>query len=117
MTVLFRLFRYLWAKVRRQYRPSYAVLGFNQDGLEIARVRKKRRYLPLFHLTMFVYLGLIIRLVVMANVGPASYANRIENLSNGNMLERAGAVVMYMDPVSRDIAIKLRSAIRDWESA
>ena len=113
MRILSNTINYLRGGFGVHYRQSAAVLSFNQDGLEIARVRHERRFLPFFHITMFFYLAMIIRLVVMAEVGPVAYASRMDQLSNGNMLERAGAFVMQMDPVSRDIATQLRSAMRD----
>lgn len=95
------------------YRSTSTVLSFNHDGLEIARVRNDRRWLPLWHIAVFIYLAMVIRLIVIADIGPAAYANRIEKMSEGTVLERVAAVAMYMDPVSRGIATELRGALRN----
>jgi len=109
-------FSKIFASIRRrfgsEYRRSSAVLSFNHDGLEIARVRNERRWLPLWHIAVFLYLALLIRLISIADAGPTAYANRMENLRNGNVLERFVARVMYMDPVSRSIATKVRGTVR-----
>lgn len=97
----------------RAYRRSSAVLSFNHDGLEIARVRNERRWLPLWHIAVFLYLALLIRVIVIADIGPAAYANRVEKMNEGSFLERAAGKAMYMDPISRSVAIELRAAMRN----
>lgn len=100
-------------RVGEQYRHSSTVLSFNHDGLEIARVRNERRWLPFWHIAVFLYLAMLIRLVTIADIGPAAYANRMEVMNNGTFLERTAARVMQMDPVSQSIANQLRSTLRD----
>lgn len=87
------------------------VLRFNPDGVELTRVRSNRRWMPVWHIIFFIYMGLLIRLVVMADLGPAGYDQRMAALKNGNFIERAAAKVMDMDPVSRALAIKLRKGM------
>lgn len=87
------------------------VLRFNPDGVELTRVRSNRRWMPVWHIIFFIYMGLLIRLVVMADLGPAGYDQRMSALKNGNFIERAAAKVMDMDPVSRALAIKLRKGM------
>ena len=89
------------------------VVSFNHDGLEIARVKTGRRWLPYGHLAIFLYLALLIRLVTVADIGPASYAARMERLEDGGFLERLSARVMYMDPWSRSLATDIRASLRD----
>jgi hypothetical protein len=96
------------------YQPSAAVSSFKHDGLEIARVKNERRWLPVWHIIFFVYLALLVRLVAMADIGPGAYAGRIDDMRNGNLFERAAAYVMHMDPVSQQIAISLRRGMREW---
>ena len=48
----------------------------------------------------------------MAEVGPAAYANKMALLENGTLIERIAAHVMYMDPVSREIAVNIRAGMR-----
>jgi len=96
------------------YQPSATVLSFNHDGLEIARVKNEKRWLPVWHIIFFIYLALLVRLVAMADIGPGGYAARIGDMQEGNVFERASAYVMHMDPVSQQIAISLRRGMREW---
>jgi len=98
-------------KVAHEYQRSSVVLSFNQDGLELARVKTGRRWLPIWHIIFFIYVAMLIRLVVMADMGPSGYNQRIEQLKGGNAIERAAAVVMEMDPVSRALATQIRSGL------
>ncbi len=94
-----------------QYQRSSSVLSFNHDGMEVARVRNRSRYLPLWHVVFFLYLALLIRLVVAADIGTASYEARMLQMRNGTVVERVAAGVMQMDPVSQAIALKLRAGL------
>lgn len=113
MSKFYSLFSQTRRRVRSEYRRSATVLSFNHDGLEIARVRNERRWLPVWHIAVFLYLTMLIRLVTIADIGPATYAYRMERMNDGNAIERLVARAMYMDPVSRAIAIKLRGAMRE----
>ncbi len=99
--------------VRQKPRANATVFSFNHDGIAVARIRKKNRWLPVWHFIFVVYLALIIRLVTIAEAGPASYANRMAELENGTFMERAAARVMYMDPVSRQIAVNIRRGMKN----
>jgi len=100
-------------KFSDRYHQSASVLSFNQDGLEIARVKKRRKvpWLPVWHLVFIVYLGLLIRLIAMADLGPAAYGNRMAELESGTWIERMTAKIMFMDPVSRSIAVEVRAGL------
>jgi len=100
-------------RVGREYRRSATVMSFNHDGLELARVKNERRWLPIWHIAVFIYLAMLIRLIAMADVGPAAYGSRLDKMSEGTMIERVAARVMAMDPVSQSIANSVRSAMRD----
>lgn len=98
--------------VANHYRRSASVLSFNHDGLEIARVKThRRRWLPFWHLLVFIYLVLLIRLVVLADLGPVGYAARMNEMNNGTLLERGAAKIMQMDPYSQQLAVRLRKAM------
>ena len=100
-------------RVSCEYSRTASVLSFNHDGLEIARVKRRAgvRWLPLWHIVFFIYLVLLIRLVAVADIGPAGYANRMEQMRNGTVLEQAAAVIMDMDPISQRFAAKLRGFV------
>lgn len=91
-------------------------VSFNHDGMEIARVKPRKKWLPVWHFIFFVYIGLLIRLISMADMGPAAFENRMAELENGTIIERVTARVMYMDPVSRAIAIDIRRGLKDIRS-
>ena len=100
-------------RLGKAYRQSSSVLSFNHDGLEIARTRNNRRWLPIWHIAVFVYLALLIRLVAIADVGPAAYANRLDQMSNGTLVEKSVAMVMQMDPISQKLALKIRRSLKN----
>ncbi|WP_425051694.1 hypothetical protein [Psychromarinibacter sp. S121] len=111
MARLLRPFSILPARVAQEYRRSSAVVSFNHDGLEVARVRNRSRYLPLWHVIFFIYFAMLMRLVVAADIGTASYEARMEEMRNGHALERVAARVMHMDPVSRQLAVQIRAGL------
>lgn len=89
-----------------------SVLSFNQDGLELARVKPKRREIAVWHMIALLYIFLFFRLVVAADVGSAGYGARMQALSAGSLPERIAAQIMSLDPISRRAAINLRKFIR-----
>lgn len=99
-------------KVSSQYARSASVVSFNHDGMRIARVTtRKRRFLPVWHLLVFVYLFLLIRLIAVADAGAYGYDVRLEEMRQGTLLERAAAQIMGLDPLSRKLAVELRHAL------
>lgn len=108
---IFRSISLFPRRVATGYSRTSAVLSFNHDGLEVARVRNQGRYLPIWHLIFFIYLAMVIRLVVAADIGTAGYEARMHQMKNGSSLERMAAVVMEMDPVSRELAMKVRAGL------
>ena len=108
---MFRFLKSIAAYRRRVsagYPQSAVVLSFNHDGLEIARSRKTRRWLPLWHIMVFIYLILLVRLIAIADIGTVGYNARMAEMEKGNILERAAAVVMQLDPISQDLAATIR---------
>lgn len=95
---------------RRRY-SNNVVLRFGGDGVELVRKRTNRRWLPLWHVIFFVYMALLIRLVIMADMGPGSYTARMAELENGTMIDKVAARVMAMDPVSEALARRLRASL------
>jgi len=92
------------------YGRSNVVLSFGQDGLAIARVKSNKRWMPIWHVIFFIYVALLIRLIIIADLGPAGYASKLSKLENGTFLERAAASAMAMDPVSQALAIRIRKS-------
>lgn len=98
-------------RVANGYGRTSSHLSFNHDGFEVARVKTRTKYLPLWHVVFFVYLALLIRLVVAADIGTSGYEARMTEMRNGTTLERIVARVMQMDPVSQEIATRVRAGL------
>ncbi len=100
-------------RVGSEYARTASVFSFNHDGLEIARVKRRNRprWMPVWHIVFFIYLIMLIRLVALADVGPAGYALRMDEMRHGNVLEQAAAGIMDMDPLSRRLAANLRGLV------
>ena len=99
-------------RVSDGYQHSSVVLSFNHDGLEIARAKKTRRWLPLWHIMVFNYLILLVRLIAVADIGPVGYQARMTEMENGNFLERTAAMIMQLDPISQEMAATIRGLLR-----
>ena len=80
-------------------------LHMQSDGLIVARPRRARsigispRAALMFIAGFLVFKGLLI-----AALGPVTYEERLAGLSQGSTLEQAGAWVMQIDLVSREVA-------------
>lgn len=92
-------------------------MSFNHDGLQIARVKRRRsRYLPIWHIIFFIYFVYLMRLMAMADLGVGAYQARIDELAQGSWVERTTAHIMQADPISRDIAADIRNALKSWSA-
>ncbi len=103
-------------KVARGYRRSSVVVSFDDNGMAVSRVKSNRRWLPVWHIIFFIYIAMLVRLVVMADMGAGSYNQRITELQNGNVIERVAATVMAMDPVSQALAGRIRTGMDSVQS-
>lgn len=78
-----------------------------RDGLLIV-TPKRRRIIPGgagIKLLVLVVLGLVaFKAFALATVGPITYNERLSELQNGTIIERAGAVAMSIDPVTAALA-------------
>ena len=82
------------------------------DNLVIAKPRGKKRTgtlrgLALIFMTMLLFKGFL-----HAQLGPAAYADRVERLGNGTIVEQAGAWAMTADPVTLWLSSKFSSLVR-----
>ncbi len=83
--------------------------GFEADGTlgqsfyTRARLRRERR--PLLRPALTVLLVIVVfKGFLLASIGPADYLAKVDALSTGNAVERAGGFVMAIDPLSRMVA-------------
>lgn len=93
---------------RRHKRLSRGyVMSVNHDGLVIAQPKARQSMIP-WRGILFVLVGaLIVKGVMLAQVGTESYNDRVASLSAGNQIEKVGAYVMHADPVTQWIAAQV----------
>jgi hypothetical protein len=93
-------------EARRRALSHGVVYSVNQDGLIIARPRRRGMRRPL-HLAFFALAGVIaFKAVLYATLGSATYTNRVSELASGTVIEQAGAWVMAADPFTVWIALQ-----------
>ncbi len=90
---------------KRQTMANGYELHMQNDGLIVARPRRARnsRISPRA-VIMFLGGALLFKGVLIASLGPVAYEERIAALADGSAVEQAGAMVMQIDPIAREIA-------------
>ncbi|WP_412509188.1 hypothetical protein [Roseovarius sp. SYSU LYC5161] len=88
------------------------VSQITDDGLIVFRPKKRKFEFPLRGLTFVVIGFLVLKGVILAHVGTPLYQERVAALRDGMLVERVGAMVMQLDPVSESIGGKLRPFLR-----
>lgn len=88
------------------------VTTISEDGLVVAKPRRRGsrgtlRGLAIVLLVMFGFKGFL-----HAQIGPLAYADRVDALASGTVVEQAGAYVMVADPVTVWISSKVVSLVR-----
>ncbi len=78
------------------------------DGLIVARPRRSFRAFPWRGLLMVLVCLVLFKSLLLAQVGPDEYAERITRLESGTFAERAGAYVLRPDAVTALIADQVR---------
>ncbi|QIE46735.1 hypothetical protein G5B38_15060 [Pseudohalocynthiibacter aestuariivivens] len=76
------------------------------DGLIVFRPKRRKMSFPLRGFVLMIMGVLLFKGLIMAQSGADAYAARIAVLEQGTVLEQAGAVLMYADPVTQAIATK-----------
>jgi len=77
------------------------------DGLIVAQ--PKRAISPVTGRSFVVFLVafMAFKSIVMAGLGAEEYNSRVDQLSQGNVIEVFGSLAMYPDPVSRLFATQI----------
>ena len=88
------------------------VNSVNHDGLVVARVRRRGPSFPwkgvaLCFLAFFIFKGFM-----LAQLGEATYNDRVAKLQAGTVIEQTGAYVMSVDPVTNWVAAQIQSVLR-----
>jgi len=99
---------------RRHKRLSRGyVMSVNHDGLIIAEPKTRGSVIP-WRGILFVLVGmLIVKGVMLAQIGPESYEARVATLQAGNQFEQVGAYVLAADPVTQWIATVVAPLLPD----
>ncbi len=93
-------------EARRRALKRGVVYSVNQDGLIIARPRRRGMRRPLY-LVFFALAGVIaFKAALYASLGAASYAMRVDELAQGTAVERAAAWVMHADQITVWLALQ-----------
>lgn len=80
------------------------------DGLIVARPRVYRPRFPLKGLVILIVAGFLFKGFLFASLGAGAYDERVISLSQGSVMEQAGAWVMQADPATLFIAEMMGSA-------
>lgn len=93
---------------RRHKRLSRGyVMSVNHDGLIIAQPKSRQARVP-WRGILFVLVGtLLVKGVMLAQVGADSYDARVATLASGNQFEQIGAYVLHADPITQWIAAQV----------
>ncbi|MEM9427274.1 MAG: hypothetical protein AAGA06_11295 [Pseudomonadota bacterium] len=86
------------------------VTSVNDDGLVIAKPKRKFRRGSLRGVAIVVLVLMLFKGVLFSQLGAAAYAERVTELSKGSFFEQAGAVLMAADPIT----IWLAGHIGNW---
>jgi hypothetical protein len=87
-------------------------LSVDRDGLIVARPKARRSGFPLKLVLMFVVGFLGFKILLVSFLGLDTYEHRVSELQNGAAVEQVGAWFMQADPITVELAAKLRPYIR-----
>lgn len=83
-------------------------INLRPDGLIVTQPRRARPRVSLKAIVLFAVAFLGFKGLMIASVGFATYEERLLRLQEGTPVERAGAWIMHMDPVSTRVAEKIK---------
>lgn len=87
-------------------------LTVDRDGLIVARPKKRRGGFPLKLTLMFIVGFLGFKILLVSFLGLDTYEHRVNELQKGAVVEQVGGWFMQADPVTVQLAAKLRPFIR-----
>lgn len=98
---------------RRHSKLSHGyVTSINDDGLVVAKPARRGRNATARAAVIVIALILVFKGVVLAQLGPQAYADRVAALKAGSGFDKAGAFIMQPDPITIWIADKAVSLVR-----
>ena len=84
----------------------------NDDGLVVARPRRRTSWTTIRGLALIVCVILIFKGFLHAQLGATAYEERVERLADGNVIEQVGAWVMTADPITLALSHHMSSLVR-----
>ena len=98
---------------RRQTKLSHGyVTAINDDGLVVAKPRRKSQRATLRGLAILVLVMMLFKGFLHAQLGGEANAERIDKLGAGSVVEQAGAWVMVPDPITLWLSSQFSSLVR-----
>jgi len=82
------------------------------DGLIVVQPERARFRVPIKPLLVFIIAVIAFKGFLIANLGPATYDDRVAKLRSGTIVEQAGAFIMQSDPASHYIAGQIGPILR-----
>ncbi|MCW1952383.1 MAG: hypothetical protein KIH44_013565 [Octadecabacter sp.] len=79
-----------------------------KDGLIRSRPRLVRPYFPLKGALLIAVLFFAFKALLFAQLGEGNYAQKVEQLRAGTMIEKAGAVLMQPEPLTVELGRSLK---------
>ncbi|WP_424832827.1 hypothetical protein [Ruegeria sp.] len=89
-------------KLNRGYRAT-----MRSDGLVVMKPQRVRSAIPARVLILAVLGFFAFKAFLLAHLGATTYQNRVDSLNAGTSVEKAGAWIMQIDPVSDFLALQI----------
>ena len=77
------------------------IVTVNQDGLIIAKPKKRGPRFPWVGLLAILGFLVFFKAVLILTLGEVTYNDRVDKLRDGNFVEQAGAFAMQPDPLTK----------------
>ncbi|WP_336509461.1 hypothetical protein [Ruegeria lacuscaerulensis] len=94
------------AKLSRGYRAT-----MRKDGLVVMKPQRVKSAVPAKVLLMCLCGLFVFKTFLLTSLGPPAYQYRVDSLAQGTSVEKAGAWMMQIDPVSEFLAAQLTTYI------
>ncbi|QGX99285.1 hypothetical protein EI983_13820 [Roseovarius faecimaris] len=83
-----------------------------KDGLIVFRPKRREGGFPIKGLAFLVLGFFLFKGVILAHLGEGTFETRLAQLSQGSVVEQAGAFIMQPDAVSQTIAQQIRPFVK-----
>ncbi len=87
------------------------VTSVNDDGLVVAKPRRKMPRKTLRGVALVVLVLMVFKGFLHAQLGAAEYDNRVYALAQGSFFEQAGAYMMVSDPITEWLSVRIGNYI------